>query len=186
MSLAVTLAACSHDKKQIVNEALASGDPRTQVLGVGAFVDTSWPSFGFYDKSGSFEHQYGGPEAGFFSYSFSLEAQAFQSVQVRARVSAESSEVGGPEETSDVTLSIDETELGTQTVRPDDSRGEVYTWQSSDPVLIQKLGKGGSYLLKFEVKPTAKNRRGICLYGESLDGKEAATPPTIELMRDAS
>lgn len=181
VSLAAILAACAHDKKQIVNAAWVIRDPLQVSLSVGAFADTSFASFGFYDKEGFFEHQYGGPDVGYFAYAFKTPAQGLKEVTVTARLSAESGSIGKPEETSDVTLSIDEVVLGTQTVRPDDSKGQVYTWKSQDPSLLSRLAAGGSHLLKLEVEEKAASRHGLCVYGESIDGKEPGTPPTISL-----
>ena len=179
---AVGSAACSHDKLQIVNEHVLTEAIGQKTLPIGGFSDATWSYFGFYDKDGTFEHQYGGPSEGYFEYSFRAGAGPWTGITVRARLSAEAKDKGKPDESSDVTLSIDGRELGTQTVIPDDMLGVVYTWQSQDQTLLQKLASSTVHTLRFEVKADAAHRHGLCLYGEALDGKDmVATPPSIEL-----
>ena len=179
--------ACSHDKPQIVNEHVLTAPPGQKILSVGAFADTSWPYFGFYDKEGTYEHQYGGPEHGYFAYTFRIDPGAWTGIKIRARLSAEAKDHGNPDETSDVTVSIDGIELGSQTVMTDNMKGAVYTWESSDPNLLQKFSATSLHTLRFDVKADAQHRHGLCLYGEALaiqDGSQPAalsTPPSIEL-----
>ncbi len=173
--------ACSHTTPQLVNASLPKSNPWEQKIAIGAFVDADWKYFGFYDGSGTFEHQYGGEQTGFFEYSFVSAPSAPKFIEVKARLSAESHEKGKAEEISDVTVSIDGFELGTQTVVPDDMQGKIYVWRSDHPALLKKLEGSGKHTLRFEVKADAKHRFGLCLYGEALDQKTESQPITVHM-----
>ena len=155
------------------------------VLRVGEFFDAQWTNYGFYDDSGMFEHQYGGPDAGYFAYHFGLDDADIHRLVVRARLSAESSDRGKPMETSDVSLLINGVEIGTQRVQPDDQKGKVYEWVVDKPDFIKKLGLSDKQRneLRFEVKEDAKSKHGLCLYGESL--QEIGQGQPIEIHAEA-
>lgn len=187
LALLVSIAsACTHDRPQVVNEGLVEGQNRDlwkQEIPVGAFSDAEWNRFGFYDKEGAFEHQYGGQTSGYFEYT--LEGPDLPPAQliVQTRLSAESNEKGKPHELSDVTLKINGVEVGTQTVIPDDQKGRIYTWKVQDPAILQKikLKAGERNILRFEVEPEAEHKNGLCLYGESIDGKEEGQAILVQM-----
>ncbi len=176
-----SLIACTHIKPQIVNEQAPKVNLWEQRLAVGSYSDAHWNYFGFYDRSGTFEHQYGGEYAGYFEYTFKAPPAPPASLTIRARLSAESHEKGKASEISDVTLLVNGVEMGTITVQPDDMLGKVYTWQSKEPRVMKKLSTSAQNTLRFEVKATAKNRHGICLYGDAIDGKSEGLPISISM-----
>lgn len=181
-----SLAACTHDKRQIVNESLTQDghqDLWKQEIQVGAFSDASWSRFGFYDKEGPFEHQYGGQNAGYFEYDVQGPDLPPAQITIQARLSAESNDKGQPHETSDVTLTLNGVDLGTQTVVPDDQKGRVYSWKVRDPELLKKIGlkSGDRNVLRFTVKPEAQHKNGLCLYGEAIDSPEEGQPILVQM-----
>jgi hypothetical protein len=179
------LPSCLLKGPAIVNENLPTPDPRRQVLDVSNFSDADWEYFGFYDGGDTFEHQYGGKGSGYYEYRFRGLDQPPSSFVVRARMSAESNSVGAPEEKSEVTLSVNGVEVGTQIVVPDDTQGQVYEWKVDDPGRIKDLNlkPGHQNILRFAVKDEARFRNGICLYGAALtkDKSKDAVPLTIEM-----
>lgn len=181
----VLLPSCILKGPAVVNEHLPPPDPRRQVLDVANFSDANWEYFGFYDGGTTFEHQYGGKGAGYYDYRFRGLDQPPSSFVVRARMSAESNTVGKPEEKSEVTLFVNGVEIGTQTVVPDDTEGQVYEWKVDDPARLQSLNlkPGEQNILRFAVKDKAHFRNGICLYGAALnkDKTREAVPITIEM-----
>lgn len=160
---------------------------QTIKLPVDQFEDSSFDRFGFYDGSGRYEHAYGGDGAGAFIYPFTATDDNPRTIEVRARLSAESSGIGAPKETSDVTLSINGQAQGRKTVRADDGLGAIYVWTIKDPKAIKALKlRQGNNELRFEVESNAANRRGLCIYGRSLDGTSGATPITISMELNSS
>ncbi len=179
------LPSCLLKGPAVVNENLPPVDPRRQVLDVANFSDAHWEYFGFYDGGHTFEHQYGGKGAGYYDYRFRGLDQPSASLIVRARLSAESNSVGQPEEKSEVTLLVNGVEVGTQTVVPDDTKGQIYEWKVDDPERLRSLNMkpGDRNVLRFAVKDKARFRNGLCLYGAALNkdmGKDAM-PITIEM-----
>lgn len=183
--LLLLLPGCLIKGPAVVNENLPAPDPRRQVLDVANFSDAHWEYFGFYDGGTTFEHQYGGKGAGYYDYRFRGLDQPPTSFVVRARLSAESNSLGLPDEKSEVTLLVNGVEVGTQTVVPDDTVGQVYEWKLDDPEQIQALNlkPGDQNVLRFAVKDKARFRNGICLYGAALnkDKSKEALPITIEM-----
>ncbi len=183
MGVCFGLSACIAKGPSIVNDNLPAANPEKQILDVANYSDAQWENFGFYDGGGRFEHQYGGKDSGFYEYRFrGLDKVPGQFI-VRARISAESSTKGLPEEKSDVTLSVNGVELGTQTVVPDDSEGQIYQWNVNEPGAIAslQLKPGEQNTLRFEVKKQAALRHGLCLYGAGLSPDKEALPITIEM-----
>jgi hypothetical protein len=168
--LLISLSGCLIKGPAIVNEHLPSVNPHRQVLDVANFSDADWEYFGFYDGGGSFEHQYGGKGAGYYEYHFRGLDQDPKEFLVRARLSAESNTKGLPEEKSEVTLSVNGVEIGTQLVIPDDSHGQVYEWRLKDRQKIRslQLQPNEQNTLRFAVKGQAQHRNGIVLYGAAL------------------
>ncbi|MCX6127789.1 MAG: hypothetical protein NTX25_01840 [Proteobacteria bacterium] len=168
----------------IVNENQPELDASRQIIDVGDYSDASWDYFGFYDGSGKFEHQYGGKGAGYYEYKFRGSAETPLGLRIAARLSAESNEKGKPDEISDVTLSINGVELTTQTVGPDDMEGAIFTWQLSDKETLHKLKlkPAQENTLRLSVKPDAKHKNGLCLYGQALQNAAGAKPVTIEIL----
>ncbi|MFW7379647.1 MAG: hypothetical protein ACOH5I_12615 [Oligoflexus sp.] len=160
--------ACSHQSAERKSEL----EP-TVTLRVGEFFDADWKSYGFYDDSGSFEHQYGGPDSGYYAYHFGVDENEIGSLIVRARLSAESADKGRPHEISEVTVVVNDVEVGTQRVQPDDQKGQVYEWIIDQEGVLQRLNlqTEPTNVLKFVVKDDAKARHGLCLYGESLENE---------------
>lgn len=159
------------------------GQMRTIALPVDQFDDASFDRFGFYDGSGRFEHAYGGDGAGAFIYPFAATPETPRRIEVSARLSAESQDRGAAHETSDVTLLINGVRLLPQTVQADDGLGSVYTWTLSDAKEIEalKLRSDGSNELRFSVDQKARNKRGLCIYGRSLNGTDGGTPIRISM-----
>jgi len=183
--LCLALPSCLIKGPAVVNEHLPVPNPERQVLDVANFSDADWEYFGFYDGGTTFEHQYGGKGAGFYDYRFRGLDQPPTSFIVRARLSAESNTVGLPEEKSEVTLSVNGVEIGTQTVVPDDTNGQIYEWKILDPERVKSLNlrPGDQNVLRFSVKDQAQFRNGLCLYGAALnkDKSQEAVPITIEM-----
>ena len=184
--LLMGLAGCLIKGPAIVNDHLPPVNPHQQVLDVANFSDADWEYFGFYDGGGSFEHQYGGKGAGYYEYRFRGLEQDPKEFVVRARLSAESNTKGLPEEKSDVTLSVNGFEIGTQVVVPDDSHGQVYEWRLKDRQVIRslQLKPGEQNTLRFSVKSLAKHQNGIVLYGAPLGKGDGAVPITIEMPKE--
>jgi hypothetical protein len=63
-----------------------------------------------------------------------------------------------PAYSSDVTFSVNDTEISTQNIIPDDTYGKMYTWTIPGN-LIQEHNT-----LKLEIKPNAKHRNGITIF----------------------
>ncbi|HYX36419.1 MAG TPA: hypothetical protein VE954_25210 [Oligoflexus sp.] len=181
----LVLPSCLMKGPAVVNEHLPVPDPHRQVLDVANFSDADWEYFGFYDGGTTFEHQYGGKGAGYYDYRFRGLDQPPTSFTVRARMSAESNERGRPHEKSEVTLAVNGVEIGTRTVVPDDTEGQVYEWKIEDPERVRNLNlkPGDQNILRFSVKEQASLRHGLCLYGAALskDRSQDAVPITIEM-----
>jgi len=111
-------------------------------------------------------HHAWGSEAGQMVYAFSLDRLPTNSASLTARLSAE---VGGtfgddPTEVTDVTLVVNDTEVGTITVQYDDGSGSEYTWDVPIDLLVE-----GENTLAFQVKADADHVFGLCVYGTSVD-----------------
>ncbi len=63
-----------------------------------------------------------------------------------------------PEYSSDVTLSINDNEVATQNIIPDDTNGKMYTWNFPGKFLQ------GNNTIRLEIKSTAKHRNGITIF----------------------
>lgn len=150
---------------------------------VGAYTDAEWDRVGFYDETGRYEHAYAGEKSGHFDYAFEGPPKRIRQVVVTARLSAESGDVGAPDELSDVTLFLNDVEVGTQTVPRDDGQGALHTWVVDDPALLAQVSlKGGKEnRLRFEIKKDAANQHGMCIYGRAIDAfsSEQGSPLTI-------
>lgn len=134
-----------------------------------------WGRSGYHDEFGSFAHYYGGDSDGFFTYNFE-GAAGVAAIEVKARLSAEADNYVEPSETSDVTLYINDVKLDTIQVMHDDFYGKVYTWTIKDAGTVKKIAVKGSdeNTLKLTVEKDAKNKHGICIYGEALEDDEKA------------
>ncbi len=149
---------------------------------VGEFADSSWERKGFWNGGGAFEHVYGGISVGFFIYKFKGTREQVNKISVSARMTAEYAGDGAePGDVSDVTVLINDVEAGTKKVMHDDFYGEIYHWNITDKELIKKMKIGNANFLKFEVKPDAENKQGLCIYGKALvpAEEENAMPITI-------
>ncbi len=162
------------------------GEVIKRLVEVGEVVDSDFERFGFWDESCKYEHEYAGETAGYLTYAFSGVDRPVVRLSVTARLSAEHGESAGkPEETSDVTVSVNGVELGTQTIMPDNGLGQPYTYQVSDPKLLAKMAlkPTAGNLLRFEIRKTAKNQHGLCVYGRTAayDDPEPGSPIVIDL-----
>ncbi|HET9238081.1 MAG TPA: hypothetical protein VFO10_12555 [Oligoflexus sp.] len=152
-------------------------------LAVEHFEKPGFDRYGFWDQSGNYEHAYGGDQDGSFSYRFTGTEMMPRTLEIKARLSAESQSQGKADETSDVTLLINGTEVGRQTVVPDNGVGRFYVWRLKDPARIRKLRltPDATNELRFVVDPQAKKKHGLCIYGKALNASapEPGEPITI-------
>jgi hypothetical protein len=152
-------------------------------LAVEHFEKPGFDRYGYWDQSGKYEHAYGGDQAGSFTYRFTGTETTPRTLEIKARLSAESQSQGRADETSEVTLLINGMELGRQTVMPDNGVGRFYVWRLKDPARIKKLrlAPDATNELRFVVDSKAKKKHGLCIYGKALDASapEPGEPITI-------
>jgi len=152
-------------------------------LAIENFEKPEFDRSGYWDQSGNYEHAYGGDRSGSFTWRFTGSEEPPAVVEVKARLSAESQTQGKPNETSDVTLFINGTAIGQETVIPDNGIGRFYVWRMTDPDQIRKLHlkPGADNELRFVVPPNARHQNGLCIYGKALDASapEPGEPITI-------
>ena len=152
-------------------------------LAVEHFEKPGFDRYGYWDQSGNYEHAYGGDRGGSFSYRFTGTEATPKTLEIKARLSAESQAQGKADETSEVTLLVNGTEVGRQTVGPDNGVGRFYVWSLKDPERIKKLRltPDARNELSFVVDSKAKKKHGLCIYGKALDASapEPGEPITI-------
>jgi hypothetical protein len=108
-------------------------------------------------------HAYGAG-TGRLCYRFDRPAVQVGRVEVTAWLSAEIPGYRGPvDRETDVTLVVNDRDVGTQTVIPDDGAGREYAWTCPAGTV-----RPGSNTLTFEVRPGSPRRNGICIYGTSV------------------
>ena len=190
-SVGLGVAAWAVEKKPAKIDKAASslgqpGEIVRRTIEVGEVVDVEFDRSGFWDESGKYEHEYAGETCGFLSYAFPGVDRPLRKLSITARLSAERGDnAGKPEETSDVTASVNGVEIETRTVLADNGLGESYTFALSDPKLLKKMNlkPGPGNLLKLEIKKTAKNQRGMCVYGRSVgyDDPDPGAPILVQL-----
>jgi len=158
------------------------------LLQVEDYDHSTFDRSGFWDGSGDFEHTYGGDSSGSFSYPFKVPLVSMANLEVRVRLSAESSTQGKPEERSDVELLINGHSMGIQTVIPDDGQGRVYSWKLAGQNKLKQLqiDSEKTNVLRFVVNKNAKNKHGLCIYGRSLPNAKVQNGQPIVLVLDTS
>lgn len=158
-------------------------------LAVENFEKAAFDRYGYWDQSGNYEHAYGGERSGSFSYRFIGSETIPATLEIKARLSAESQAQGKADETSDVTLFINDVALGRKTVVPDNGVGRFYVWRVTDPGQMKqlKISADGNNEIRFVVDQKAKKKHGLCIYGKALDASapEPGEPITIVYRLDA-
>lgn len=156
----------------------------TQTIKVNEHIKAQWDRTGYWDRSGSFAHVYGGNESGFFIYSFGAEKGIIEKLTISARMSAEFVGKGSsPKDITDVTLSVNNIEISTKQIAHDDFYGKIYSWEIDSKDIIKKIKLSNENKLRFEVKKDAENKRGLCIYGRALSKEEEknVNPVTVTL-----
>lgn len=140
-------------------------------------IEPTEPSFSSWDKygPGSNPCRAGGYElwarsTGYNKYGFDNQVrQPIKELQISACLSSEFSPLApDPNDvtySSDVTLVVNDVEIDTKRVIPDNGYGEVYSWKVTSPELLKRIAlRYGSNYISFQVKKNAEYRNGMVIY----------------------
>ncbi len=139
-----------------------------------AYAKAKWTNFNYWDKDKGFAEVYG-KDHGYFVYSFFVAGvDSISRLKLSVRLSSDFPPIPGADTlgVSDVTISINQTELATITVRPQKYFGTLYEVNigRDHGRRILTLPAGNNWL-KFEVKENAVHRNGLVILGAATSNK---------------
>jgi len=106
-----------------------------------------------------------GRKVGYISYAFIIPKiqPAVKEFEITALLSSELKNItasrSATQYSSDVTLLINDTEIGTKNIIPDNGQGENYSW-----IIPASQIKKGKNILTFRVKENAQHKNGLVIY----------------------
>lgn len=151
---------------------------------VRAYDRAKWPNFNYRNNEPGFAFVFGVDE-GYFEYPFfTTKAETLAAADLRARLSTSFPPVPGADTlgVSEVTISLNDFELGTLLVRPQQYFGTIYAVNYSRDhgrsLLVLPAGRNA---LRFEIRQLATQRNGLLLLGEATSARYRAAQMPIRL-----
>lgn len=139
----------------------ASSTPLVVKIEPNDYINASWDSYGPGHEGDPLNSaQVWMSAVGSISYKFSApKSDAILRVRLSSELlpNLQGKVNGNPDYSTDVDLVVNDAELQTQNVIADDQKGTEYAWK------LSSLKRDNT--LKFEVKPSAKHKNGLTIYG---------------------
>ncbi|MBI2898316.1 MAG: hypothetical protein HYY06_32500 [Deltaproteobacteria bacterium] len=148
----------------------AKRDRRTIAFAIPAraLSASRWERQGYASVPDPYPAHAWGSDVGHFEWTFAVPPGRPHRIALSATVSSERpGRAAPPGTTSPVVASVDGIRIGEAVAVPDDGRGAVVTFESSDPTLLARLGSG-IQRVRLEV-PDAPAANGLCVYEPGLE-----------------
>ncbi len=127
-------------------------------------------------KGATHTHAFGANSGG-LSYLFRIPEIPILAADITARLSSEFPFYRGPKNgQSDITLFVNGQRLTTIKVISDNGSGEPYTWEIPSHLL-----RVGENRVDFRVLPSSKDRNGLCIYDQCVNGREPDSPIQLRI-----
>lgn len=133
-----------------------------------ALSASRWERLGYATVPEPYPAHAWGSDVGHFEWTFAVPPGRPRKIALRATVSSERPGRYAPTgTTSPLVAFVDGIRIGEAVAAPDDGRGAPATFESSDPVLLQRLGSG-LQRVRLEV-PDVPAANGLCVYEPGLE-----------------